>query len=185
MSLFLSPIGSLGHRGLRDSSTWLTPFPSNFLSEPGLILSSVLRPSHPLCHSGEGAPAAGRKRLARVVTHGDPDCNSPKFSVTQKGKQKARLPHRLLLPSPSSQPDGPTGWGGEGTREKRADCAKENRRDRDGKRQETERLGEIRGRGGLVILQLRSLGGAKTQFRDRVARGEEGGQPLSPKEEPQ
>lgn len=109
MSLFLRVPSA---RGLRDSSTWFTPFPSNFLSEPGLIPSSVLHPSHPLCHSGEGAPAAGRKWLARVVTHGDPDCNSPKFSVTQKGKQKARLPHRLLLPSPSSQPDGPTGWGG-------------------------------------------------------------------------
>lgn len=113
MSLFPSPIGSLGHRGLRDSSTGLTPFPSNFLSEPGLILSSVLGPSRPLCHSGEGAPAAGRKRLARVVTHGDPDCNSPKFSVTQRVNRRPGFPTASCSPPPPASQMGRQA-GGEG-----------------------------------------------------------------------
>lgn len=116
------------------------------------------------------------------MTHGDPDCNSPKFSVTQKGKQKARLPHRLLLPSPSSQPDGLTGWGG-GDKGKKGRLCKRKQKRQGWQETGNGENGRDKGDGGLVILQLRSLGGAKTQFRDRVARGEEGGQPLSPQEE--
>lgn len=84
----------------------------------------------------------GGRQFARVATQWDSDCNSPKFFVTQKVNRRPGFPTPSRSPSPSSQPDGPTGWGG-GGKGKRADCAKENRRDRemsrDRKRGETGR----------------------------------------------
>lgn len=94
------------------------------------------------------------------MTQWDPVCDSPKFFVTQKVNRRPDFPTPSRSLSPSSQPDGPTGWGGRGEGKKRADCAKENRRDREMSRDrkwgETGRDG---GRGDLVILQLRNLGG--------------------------
>lgn len=99
----------------------------------------------------------GGRRFARVVTHWDPDCNSPKFFVTQKVNRRPGFPTPSYSPSPSSQPDGPTGWG-EGGREKKGRlCKGKQKRQRDVKRQETGRDWESWGRGDLVVLQLRNL----------------------------
>lgn len=145
------PLSSPGPLGASEGSgtTLHSAHPIPLLKLPFRAwLNPVLCPGHPLCPSGEGARAPGRKRPARVVTHWDPDCDSPEFFGTQKVNRRPGFPTSCRSPSPSSQPDGPTGWG-EGRREKRADCAKENTRDRDGKRQEIGRDWERPGEGRL------------------------------------
>lgn len=82
---------------------------------------------------------------APVVTHPDSDGDSPKFFVTQKVNRRPGLPRPTPRSSPFPQPARWAGRLGEGRGEKRADCAKENKRDtetsRDRKHGETERTG--------------------------------------------
>lgn len=91
----------------------------------------------------------GGRRFARVVTQRDPDCNSPKFFVTQKVNRRPGFPTPLPLPSPSSQPDGLTGWGGKGGGKKGRLCKGKQKRQRDVKRQETGRVRKRWGEGRL------------------------------------
>lgn len=70
-----------------------------------------------------------------VVTQWDPVCNSPKFFVTQKVNRRPGC----TSPSPSRQPDGPTGWGGGGKGKKGRLCKGKQKRQRDVKRQEMGR----------------------------------------------
>lgn len=104
---------------------------------------------------------AGRKA---VCQSSDPMGLRLQFSQVlcdTKGKQKARLPHPLPLPLPLQ----PARWadrlGGEGGREKGQIVQRKTEETE--RCQETgngERQGEMRGKGDLVILQLRNLGGA-------------------------
>lgn len=102
----------------------------------------------------------GGRRFARVVTQRDPDCNSPKFFVTQKVNRRPGFPTPLPLPLPLQ----PARWadrlGGKGGGKKGRLCKGKQKRQRDVKRQETGRVRERWGKGDLVILQLRNLGGA-------------------------
>lgn len=87
---------------------------------------------------------AGRKAVCQSSDPLGPRLQFSQVLCDTKGKQKARLPHPLLFPLPLQ----PARWAdrlGGGGREKRADCVKENRRDRemsrDRKRGETGRTG--------------------------------------------
>lgn len=88
------------------------------------------------------------------MTHPDSDCNSPKFFVTQKVNRRPGSPPSPTLSSPPPASQMGLRAGGKGVGEKRADCAKENKRDRetsrDRKRGETYLVGERR-RGGDVV----------------------------------
>lgn len=84
------------------------------------------------------------------MTQWDPVCDSPKFFVTQKVNRRPDFPTPSRSLSPSSQPDGPTGWGGEGGGEKKGRlCKGKQKRQRDVKRQEMGRDWERWGEGRL------------------------------------
>lgn len=81
------------------------------------------------------------------MTQWDPVCDSPKFFVTQKVNRRPDFPTPSRSLSPSSQPDGPTGWGGGGGREKKGQIVQRKTEETE-RCQETgngERLGEMGG----------------------------------------